>query len=165
MKKLSKVAAGLLALSLSGCYLPATANWYDYAGTFCGRKTLYERACSAGFWLVTSPVQVGALVIDIPFSMIEFFVGWAPFDQEWIKTGALPAVHPEPFVDADGNLWEVKPDPLQADHLLLTKARDGVVVDSYWVRRVDGRRIAFSRATCDDYTNPATCDRPTQLIR
>lgn len=157
MKSLRHVVICCLLLSLSSCYLPASKNWYGYAGNFCGRDTLTERFCSLGFSVVTLPIQLGALVLDIPFGIIEFFVGWAPFEQPLLETSELDGGVPLPFVDARGNVWKIISDPTNVDRLLLTRSRDDVVISSYWVTRLDGRNVKLANAICEDYSDVDSC--------
>jgi len=141
-------------LGTSGCYLPSSTNWYQFSGSFCGRETLTERACSVGFSLVTMPIQLGALVIDIPFSLMEFFIGWAPFEQPLLQTSEHL---PTPFIDEQGYQWALQADPSDQNRLLLTKAEAGLVIDSYWISRVDEENIGLLRTVCQDASNLASC--------
>ncbi|MFW7381419.1 MAG: hypothetical protein ACOH5I_21600 [Oligoflexus sp.] len=154
MKFVRHAIVWAILASLNACYLPSTTNWYKFSGTFCGRKTLTDRACSVGFSLVTLPIQLGALLIDIPFSMLEFFVGWAPFKQPLLKTSEHL---PEPVIDESGYQWALQQDPQDDNRLLLTKKIDGLLIDSYWVSRVDEEHIGLLRTVCQDADNPATC--------
>lgn len=143
-----------LLLVQSGCYLPASTNWYQFSGSFCGRETITERACSVGFSLLTLPVQLGALVIDMPFSLLEFLTGWAPFDQDLIETSEN---FPLPYMDENGALWAFTADPNNQNRLLLTKAHDGLVIDAYWVSRVDGENIGIVKTVCEDFQKLSSC--------
>lgn len=146
----------VLAGMLGSCYLPASRNWYNYAGSFCGRKSLTDRACSAGFFLITSPVYVGALIVDLPFSMIEFFVGWTPFKDPLMALQDLEQL-PKMELDDQGHLWTLDVHPENSQSLLLTRTFDGVILDAYTASRVDGYELRVAQAYCDDDRKANTC--------
>lgn len=154
MKLLRSLVVWGTLLGMSGCYLPASTNWYQFSGSFCGRETITERTCSVGFSLLTLPVQLGALAIDIPFSILEFVTGWAPFDQTLLETSELI---PEPFTDEDGYLWVMQIDPLDHSRFLVTKADGEMVIDSYWLSRIDSEHIGLQRTVCADPGRIGSC--------
>lgn len=145
----------LLGLTTS-CYTPASSNWYSYAGNFCDRKTLYDRACSVGFFIVTLPVYMGAIVVDVPFALIEFFIGWAPFKDPGLAAldgNQLPQHH----LDAQGQLWVVDRHPENPDELLILKEKDGLVLDAYRAQRLDGKLLRIAKADCSDIAGMGSC--------
>ncbi len=88
--------------------------------------------------------------------MIEFFIGWTPFKDPLVALEDLNQL-PKTQMDEDGFLWTLEQHPRGDEGLLLTKRRQGMILDAYTATRVDGYRLKIAQAYCDSEWEAASC--------
>ncbi len=150
------LATLLIVISLHACYMPASRNWYSFAGSFFGRKDFTDRLMSSGFYIVTLPVQLGAVIVDIPFSVIEFFIGWTPFKDPLLSLQDLDQL-PLYYRAQDGTLWTLDTDSSSYNSLYLKKEREGVIHTVYLARKFDGSSLRLGEVDCQSQETTHLC--------
>lgn len=115
----------LVLLTLSSCYTPLRNNVAKWSFSACDRKTITDRTCSGAVYVAMIPVQLLALVGDLPFMAFEFFFKVKPFKDPMAFTPEIKEGVFYTFSDQDNsNKWLVKK---VSNRLTILKVVNGLV--------------------------------------
>lgn len=100
----------LVAFSTTSCAIfPLSRKFNRWAAESCGRKNILQRTCSGLVMIVTLPVYLVALVIDLPISIVEFLSGAQWVHDPLIKNhSASLDFNKRYFAGNDNDTWEVQ---------------------------------------------------------
>ncbi|WP_141732509.1 hypothetical protein [Oligoflexus tunisiensis] len=142
MKKPRILILLLAPLLLSSClYQPLSRKFTQWSSDICGRKTFFERLCTGVVVLLMFPVHLGAILIDIPLSMLEFFFGFAPFKDPLVKTSSIDfKEHRFPGVK-DGEEWLVQRLVEMPDRFHVRRLVHKQLIEEYVMMPMEGGQL------------------------
>lgn len=87
------------------------------------------------------PVALGAIILDIPLSMMEFFFGFAPFKDPLVKTSSIDFQDHRFQGNGEGEEWLVRRLIDMPDRFLVKKLVHGQLVDEYVMSPLAGGQL------------------------
>jgi hypothetical protein len=142
MKNPKNLILLLIPFLLSSClYQPLSRKFTKWSSDICGRKTFFERLCTGVVVLVMFPIQLGAIIIDIPLSLLEFFFGFAPFKDPLVKTSSID-FNEHRFPGAkDGEEWLVQRLVEMPDRFHVRRLVNNQLMDEYVMKPLEGGQL------------------------
>lgn len=121
-----------IMLMLSSCvYSPLSRKFVSWSSDLCGRKTFFERLCSGFLMTLMFPVYLGAIILDFPLALIEFFFGFAPFKDPLVKTSSIDFNEHRFPGRGQGEEWIVQRLVELPDSFHVKKTLNGQLIDEY----------------------------------
>jgi hypothetical protein len=132
-------AIALFSLMVSSClYSPLSRKFTQWSSDICGRKTFFQRLCTGFVVALMFPLYLGAFILDIPLSILEFLFGFAPFKDPLVKTSSIDFQEHHFQGNGEGEEWLVQRLVDMPDRFHVRKLVHGQLKDEYVMMPMEG---------------------------